>query len=324
MSLGADPADAPAPETLAEGEATGAEAPGEQPADPAQAPLEQPAADLADPPQETPAAPALDPPSPEVPSLAAPEAEEPEDDAKDVTRGAEAQIAAVVALTLALTGFVTGLSQSKVATRPGPGPTPELGHVVPLAPTYAELAEVNLGPNAEWRSHMTQLASTPVDLLALKEVPSEAAKGKALAARAERRAYSGAPPVIPHQVAARSAASCLICHETGRRVGERVASPMPHRLLVNCLQCHAAPAPDALSSATRGVPPNTFRGQPEPLRGERASQNAPPVIPHATDMRARCGSCHGPEASSPALRTTHPWRVNCRQCHAAATAGFAK
>ena len=244
---------------------------------------------------------------------------------EDPTRGPAAQIALAVALTLGLIGFVTGLSQPKLG-REHQAPTPQAGGpaLVPIAPRYAELRETNLGPNAEWTNGLEKLPSLRPDLFAPREPAGLSAKSAGLAARATRRAYAGAPPTIPHQVSSRSAASCLSCHAEGQQVGDRVASPMPHALLVNCLQCHAPPAPDALSESTPGVAPNQFEGQAEPLAGDRAGVGSPPVIPHATRMRENCVACHGPQGSAPALRTTHPWRVNCRQCHAAATAGFAK
>ena len=38
------------------------------------------------------------------------------------------------------------------------------------------------------------------------------------------------------------------------------------------------------------------------------------MMPHGTFMRTRCLSCHG-EYGYPGLRTDHPRRVNCVQCH---------
>lgn len=294
-------------------EAPAAEAPAEE-APAAEAPVEEAAAAAADA-----SAPAVSPapaagPGPHLPS-----------DEEDPTRGPTARIAFVVALTLGLVGFVTGLSQPKLArVQASSSGTPTGPLVVPTAPRYAELPATNLGPNAEWRNDLDKLPRASHDLFAALPAPDLSAKRAGLAARAERRAYAGAPPVIPHQVAARSAESCLVCHEQGQRVGDRVASPMPHELYVNCLQCHAPPPPPALGAKEPGLAPSAFRGQPEPLEGARAGIGSPPVIPHTTRMRENCLACHGPAGNTPALRTTHAWRVNCRQCHAAATAGYAK
>ena len=49
----------------------------------------------------------------------------------------------------------------------------------------------------------------------------------------------------------------------------------------------------------------------------RASSVAPPVMPHSTLMRVNCLACHGPNGYR-GLRTTHPERLNCVQCHAVA------
>ena len=231
----------------------------------------------------------------------------------------------MVALSLGLVGLVTGLSQEKLGrVQARTITTPSGPLVVPTAPRYGEMPGASLGPNAAWRNDLDKLPKATPDLFATFPAPDEGAKRAGLRARANRRAYAGAPPVIPHQVAARSAESCLVCHQHGQRVGDRVASPMPHPLYVNCLQCHGPPPPPALSASESGVPPSTFRGQAEPLQGARAGVGSPPVIPHATRMRENCLACHGPQGGTPALRTTHAWRVNCRQCHAAATAGYAK
>ena len=59
---------------------------------------------------------------------------------------------------------------------------------------------------------------------------------------------------------------------------------------------------------------NSFLGLAEPTAGQRASAGAPPTIPHATNMRINCVSCHGPNGES-GLKSSHPWRTNCTQCH---------
>jgi hypothetical protein len=42
---------------------------------------------------------------------------------------------------------------------------------------------------------------------------------------------------------------------------------------------------------------------------------SPPPIPHALQMRENCRACHAGPGAVSGLRTTHPERVTCRQCH---------
>ena len=49
--------------------------------------------------------------------------------------------------------------------------------------------------------------------------------------------------------------------------------------------------------------------------GDRASGGAPPRIPHRILMRENCGSCHDGPAAREEIRTSHPERTRCRQCH---------
>ncbi len=239
------------------------------------------------------------------------------------------QVLAVGVVSLTLLAFGAGLRQAEQRTvAAGPvvpsevtsAPLSDAPADAPQAVAYAE-RPASLSLNAGFTSALADLRQREVDPFEPREAGSLADKREALAARAQRRAYAGAPPVIPHQVAARSAASCLACHEDGLQVGDRTASAMPHRLLSNCLQCHAPPPPAALAGRD-GAPDSAFAGQEEPVAGERAWPGAPPVIPHGTSMRERCVACHGPTGAAP-LRTTHPWRVSCTQCHAA-SAGFAR
>jgi cytochrome c-type protein NapB len=58
----------------------------------------------------------------------------------------------------------------------------------------------------------------------------------------------------------------------------------------------------------------------EPLRqdlrpGSRAHPGAPPVIPHKVFMRENCLSCHSGPGGREEIRTTHPERTRCMQCH---------
>jgi len=184
----------------------------------------------------------------------------------------------------------------------------------PPAPTYKTLPDKRLGPNARWKPHLTQLQSDKPKPPLKEPAERAAALKKSLAERAERRAYDGAPPVIPHAVDQQAAANCLACHEKGLTVASRPASVRAHRSMTNCVQCHT-------TSTNRKVPPsslvvvNSWRGlQPAGKGGPRAWKGAPPLIPHSTLLRDNCISCHGPWGR-PGLRTPHPERVNCVQCH---------
>jgi cytochrome c-type protein NapB len=63
-----------------------------------------------------------------------------------------------------------------------------------------------------------------------------------------------------------------------------------------------------------GADSNAFAGTKGPEKGLRAWPGAPPTIPHPTNMRGECLSCHGPDGKV-GMRSSHPWRVSCRQCH---------
>jgi cytochrome c-type protein NapB len=130
------------------------------------------------------------------------------------------------------------------------------------------------------------------------------------------RAYSGAPPTIPHSVNQRGPVACLACHEKGLQVRDKFASLISHEKLTQCTQCHVvakAPMPNAVLPHSSGIELNLFK----PFRitggGPRAWDKAPPQIPHHTQMRGACLSCHGKRGAIP---TSHPERVSCTQCHA--------
>ena len=142
---------------------------------------------------------------------------------------------------------------------------------------------------------------------------------QALEERREHRAYEGAPPTVPHPVAETGATECMACHGDGLRIdGERLATPMSHEYMTNCTQCHVPEAPGlAIPDARYDELPvdNAFAGLERWGEGDRAYPGAPPTSPHPTNMREDCMSCHGTVAR-PGLRTTHPWKTQCTQCHA--------
>ena len=133
--------------------------------------------------------------------------------------------------------------------------------------------------------------------------------------RAERRAYDGAPPVIPHNP---FGVACTSCHNaTGIEVPEvGFAPPSPHELttgmsaMSRCQQCHV------FATTTEVFAKNDFGGLRQDLRrGSRLYPHAPPVIPHAGFMRENCAACHSGLAAREEIRCTHPERVRCQQCH---------
>lgn len=143
----------------------------------------------------------------------------------------------------------------------------------------------------------------------------EGAVKTAATLRAARRAYDGAPPVIPH---ARVGAECTSCHDArGMDVeGLGFAPPSPHEStaglssISRCTQCHVYRLTDELFAS------NSFVGFPQDLRsGSRLYEGAPPVMPHPVFMRENCQACHSGPAAREEIRTSHPERENCMQCH---------
>lgn len=225
---------------------------------------------------------------------------------------------AFVVVSVAVVGYFTGLQapmkvtarSSQRAVRHLPDTalvTPNVG-VVP-ATHYADMAALS----AARRPH-TQLASLKSAVEPLAEIridPQE--KLTALQQRSQNRAFNGAPPTIPHAIDQLSDASCVACHKEGVLTKSLRIARMSHAFLTNCTQCH-------VESRARHMPgtvfrENTFAGLPAPTAGPRAFPGAPPQVPHSTWMRSDCMSCHGYEGRH-GLRTTHPWRNSCQQCHA--------
>lgn len=156
------------------------------------------------------------------------------------------------------------------------------------------------------------------------------------------RSYPGAPPRVPHGLTVTEFRTnrCNTCHERGgysQRFGA-YAPVNPHPELESCLQCHAtnellvglpfpqASSDDACRQCHSGTPARfeeeglTWRTTAFPSIGSGRPGEVP-VIPHDLQMRGNCLTCHlGPGAVT-AIRTTHPERANCRQCHVSITDG---
>lgn len=129
----------------------------------------------------------------------------------------------------------------------------------------------------------------------------------------DNRAFYGAPPSIPHPVEEGGIGSntCLKCHQNGGFVEKFQAyTPVtPHPDKLNCVQCHVQ-----VKSQTKFVP-SSWVSNHAPSIGNQALIGSPPVVPHGLQLRENCLSCHAGPSAVKEIRTTHPDRVNCRQCH---------
>ena len=151
--------------------------------------------------------------------------------------------------------------------------------------------------------------------LRAQETDSRATTKTDASARAERRLFDGAPPVMPH---AAQGAVCTACHnEHGIEVpGLGFAPPSPHDPVeasgstARCAQCHVGRVTEDELVAS------SFEGLEQDMRqGARLGELSPPVIPHAVLMRENCQACHTGPAAREEIRTSHPERQRCRQCH---------
>jgi cytochrome c-type protein NapB len=166
-------------------------------------------------------------------------------------------------------------------------------------------------PEIPFEAGVFRRTARALDYAAMPETPPSK---RTLAVYYSRRAYPGAPPVIPHPLGDTGdlAGGCLACHADGGWVPRLGAyTPVvPHPELASCRQCHVPQeSRDLFRSTTweRGAPPTINRA---------ALPGSPPPIPHGLEMRANCLACHAGPGAVAEIRTTHPQRVNCRQCHA--------
>ncbi len=147
------------------------------------------------------------------------------------------------------------------------------------------------------------------------DMPVDEKYQRSLAAYYKNRAYSGAPPSIPHPVKEEMSMggnSCLQCHQNGGFVEkfDAYAPVAPHPEMINCRQCHVAELTRTTFKETN------FSGFIAPITGvNNALPGSPPVIPHQIQMRENCLSCHAGPSAPKEIRVSHPERINCRQCH---------
>lgn len=220
-----------------------------------------------------------------------------------------------VVVSIAVVGFFVGLQSPVTSASPAngsnsnsPGQKQPDESVLP-ATRYADMSSATRVP-AIPTNGLGLMSST--DPLAKVEINPED-KLIALAKRDRNRAFNGAPPTIPHPVDQTTTASCMACHGEGARTISLRIPRVSHQFLTNCTQCHVESQPRHMAAIL--FRESEFDGLKAPTEGPRAFTGAPPQIPHSTWMRSDCLSCHG-IAGLQGIRTTHPWRKNCQQCHA--------
>lgn len=229
----------------------------------------------------------------------------------------------VIVLTISISGFFMGMRQtvSEVQRPLSSYPDARISEEKPAntlnafpAVNYADMKEGAFSPNTEWRSSLANLNTHKSSSEIINLIKTE---NELRDLRMERRAYDGAPPVVPHPVDQHTAASCLQCHAQATVIGDVVAPAISHPAYTSCTQCHVSR--EGLGSRWNTAAfdlhtGNQFSGYHQPTSGERAYPDSPPTIPHAVHMRQNCISCHGPQGTSP-IRTSHPERESCMQCH---------
>lgn len=229
-----------------------------------------------------------------------------------------ARVILVVVIALAVVGYVVGLRAGVPDGPPGlepvaASPTPIDTEPVVPAPSYDA---VGAGLLRARSGHETwALRTAALRAPAAEPVTDMRSREDSLGARSERRAFNGAPPVIPHAAHALDDRSCLACHGQDLRIGARTAKALPHPYLTNCTQCHVPGTPSIFEGLGGMLAENGWQGIAAPKSGPRATPGAPPSVPHTLQMRDNCLACHGPHGW-PGMQTTHPERQSCLQCHA--------
>jgi cytochrome c-type protein NapB len=238
--------------------------------------------------------------------------------------------ASVVLIVSALTG-VTALVVAIRRHLVRPGATQSV--VVSQASAAPLLIVADAEPVlAEWGVFRLQPGMLAIDPTSSDRRP---AHPRTLATFRLLRAYPGAPPRIPHGLSPDETRNggCKTCHERGgfsQRFGAYVPIT-PHPEMGMCLQCHVGdaqlmsnplPATDPSARCRQCHAPGVKRWRdssldwtPLPWPELPARTGAPPPIPHGLQLRGNCLACHSAPSAVAEIRTPHPERSNCRQCH---------
>ncbi|MCA9673767.1 MAG: hypothetical protein KC464_01905 [Myxococcales bacterium] len=222
------------------------------------------------------------------------------------------EIGMVCVVAVAIVGLISGVRGTGRDVRSYVASQPAVDTQV-AARSYPHARAAAHGPNAEAAAGWFGGLPGGPDPFA-PVVQSAQDRADALARRATRRAFDGAPPTIPHRIDQHGVPACLTCHDRGTTIAGVVAPRMSHERHDSCVQCHVVATDPRPGTVTPPAPDNGFVGLAAPATGERAWPGAPPTIPHTTRMRERCDACHGVYGAL-GMRSSHPWRASCLQCH---------
>jgi cytochrome c-type protein NapB len=229
----------------------------------------------------------------------------------------------IAAAVTAMTALIVTLDRAG-GDRATPAAPDSVAPVVPPAEPIAAEAQV-------FQMRAGDLATDPAAPL------RRSAHLRTLAMFRALRAYPGAPPRIPHGLTSEEIRTvrCRTCHEHGgySQRFESYAPVTPHPQLTACLQCHLPDArmvgtalprsgPDALcrqchapASEPLVTPELAWVPASWPETVTRRRDGAPPPIPHDLASRGNCLACHMGPGAVAEIRTSHPERADCRECH---------
>jgi cytochrome c-type protein NapB len=228
----------------------------------------------------------------------------------------------VASVAVAVAAGVTAVNRAARRPRPAPAGDSSVALVAPPAQPIPAEAEV-------FRTHGGVTAIPPAGERARDAHPRTLARFQFL------RAYPGAPPRIPHGFTADEfrTGACNTCHQRGGYSPrfDAYVPVTPHPEMPACLQCHVG-RDEVTGVSLPSLDPSTIcrqchaAGAPRwaealvdwrpmawPSRVRR--ENDVPPIPHDLFFRGNCLACHSGPSAVAEIRTSHPERANCRQCH---------
>jgi len=245
------------------------------------------------------------------------------------------------------TGIVVGLylTASAVTAVVAVSVAGRRGSTRPSHETTPQVVALRTAPGEPIEAEAQVFHTTPAILAIDPAGPRDrTAHPRTLATYRFLRGYPGAPPRIPHPLTAAElrTGACETCHDRGgysRRFAAYVPIT-PHPGWGMCTQCHVgvdsvvglatlADDPSARCQMCHGPDGGPARADASvtwattvwPSLPPAVPDQRPPPVPHDLQLRGNCLACHTGPAAVAQIRTTHPLRADCRQCHVVAVPG---